>query len=237
MQLETIPDNSEETAQYADIKIAGLLSVPRVGWNDHWGCVAEAVRPFQIPLRLGFGAYWHQTMSNMLEDCIDDGIDWVLTLDYDSMFSAEHLDRLIRRFGQCPHIDALAALQCKRGTDEVPLMTTGTTAVEVNKVNPDPIKVNTAHFGFTLIRLDSLKRVPKPWFVGRADENGSYRTLSRIDPDIAWWHAWAAAGNTAYVDPACAIGHLQPMVACYDDDMKLGHLHVNEYRKVMKAGK
>ena len=107
--IEQTPANDAETAEYADIKIVALTSIPMCGWNPHWGCVAEALRPFQIPIRLAYGAFWHQSMSNMLEDCIADGIDWVLTLDYDSMFSADQLNRLIERFGQSPHIDAMAA--------------------------------------------------------------------------------------------------------------------------------
>lgn len=231
---EPIPENAEETAQYEDIKIAALISVPMCGWNPHYGAVCEALRPFQIPLRLGYGAYWHQTMSNLLEDCIDDGLDWVLTLDYDSMFDAIDLDRLIRRFGQNPHIDALAAMQCKRGTDAVPLLTTGERVLEIARDNPEPIKVNTAHFGMTLFRLDALKQVPRPWFVGRPDENGSYRSLGRIDPDIAFWHGWTQAGKTIYVDPACSIGHLQPLVAIFDDEMKVQHVHVTDWRKQRK---
>ncbi len=226
---EVLPDNAEETAHYEDIKIACLLSCPMVGWNPHWGCVAEAVRPFQIPIRLGYGAYWHQTMSNMLEDCIDDGLDWVLTLDYDSMFFAPQLDHLIRTLGQNSHIDALAALECKRSSDEVPLFTiSGQTAIEVDG---NPFKVTTAHFGMTLIRLDALKKVPKPWMVGTPDASGSYRTLQRTDADIDFWHKWNKAGNTVYVDPKCSVGHLQPMVSQFDEHFKPQHIHVVDWRQ------
>jgi len=212
-----------------DIKIAALMSVPMCGWNPHWGCVSEAVRPFQIPIRLAYGAYWHQSISNLLEDCISDGLDWVLTLDYDSMFTAEHLDRLIGRFGQREDIDALAALQCKRSTDEVPLMTVQ--GVDEVEINGEPIRADTAHFGLTLIRIDALKKVPLPWFRSVPDPNGSYKTLKRTDADIYFWREWQRAGNTLYVDPQCAIGHLQPLVSEYDAEFKVRHVHVTEWRK------
>lgn len=216
----------EEEVQ--DIKIVALMSVPMCGWNSHWGCTAEALRPFQIPIRLGYGAYWHQSMSNLLEDCVKENLDWVLTLDYDSVFRAEDLDRLIGQFGQRPDIDALAALQCKRGNDEVPLMTAvGQTEIPVTG---EPIKADTAHFGLTLIRVDALKRVPMPWLVSRPDEAGSYKTTRRTDADIDFWQKWQAAGNTLYVDPMCSIGHLQPMVAEFDEGFNPRHVHVFDWR-------
>lgn len=218
--------------QYADIKMAAIVSVPMIGWNPHWGCATEAFRPFNIPIRLGYGAYWHQIMSNMLEDAIDDSLDCVVTLDYDSMFDALDVDRLIGQFANHPKIDALAALQCKRGLEETPLLTAhGQSELEITG---DPFRVDTAHFGLTLFRMDALKRMPKPWFIGKPDENGSYRTLGRTDPDIAFWRNWEKAGNSAYVDPGCSIGHLQPMVSVFNEAMKPEHIHVNAWRKVKK---
>jgi hypothetical protein len=215
--------------EYEDIKIVALMSVPTVGWNHHWGQVYGALQPFKIPLRLGFGAFWHQTMSNLLEDCIDDGIDWALTLDFDSMFRAEHVDQLIGHFGTRPDIDAIAALQCKRSTDEVPLMTAeGMTQIELTD---EPAKVSTAHFGLTLIRLDALKKMPKPWFLGTPDPEGSYRTDRRLDPDIAFWHKWRETGNSLYVDLKCSIGHLQPLVSEFGPDGKARHVHIVQWRK------
>jgi hypothetical protein len=221
------------------------MSVPMCGWNPHWGCTADALSALNIPIRLAYGAYWHQTMSNLLEDCIDGGLDWVVTLDYDSVFSPEQLNSLIGRFGSRSDVDALAALQCKRSTDEVPLMTTfGKRELEIattthtcrtcgtqSTMQRDLIRADTAHFGLTLIRLDALKRVPKPWMVGKPDANGSYRTLGRTDPDIAFWREWEKAGNTLYVDPDVAIGHLQPMVAEYDSNFNVIHSHVIDWRQ------
>lgn len=212
-----------------DVKIVALMSVPMLGWNPHWGCSSEAVRPFKIPIRLAYGAYWHQSIQNLLQDCVDERLDWVLTMDYDSMFTARHLDRLLGQFGNHPHMDALAALQCKRSTDEVPLCSVeGVTEVEVNGL---PFKANTAHFGLTLIRVEALAKMPLPWFTSRPDPDGSYRTLKRVDADIDFWHRWKDAGNTLYVDPMCSIGHLQPMVSEFDAEFKPRHTHVNDWRK------
>ncbi len=222
-----------DISKVEDVKIVALLSCPMVGWNPHWGCVSEALKPFQIPIRLFYGAYWHQGMSNLMEDCLDDGIDWILTLDYDTMTDLIDLDNLLGRFGQSPQMDALAALQCKRGTEDTPLMTR--TGIEEIEITGAAVEADTAHFGMTLFRTESLRRMPKPWFDGRPDGNGSYRTLKRTDPDIAFWHNWKKAGNNLYVDPSVAVGHLQPMVAEYDQHFKVIYTHVTDWRKRHKA--
>jgi hypothetical protein len=219
---------------YEDIKIVALTSVPMCGWNPHFGCVHEALRPFGIPLRHFYGAFWENGISNALEEAVANGVDWVLTLDYDTMFTPLQLDRLIGRFGQSPHMDALTALQCKRGTEEVPLMG-GFTATKVIdgmahiEINGQPIKVKTAHFGLTLLRMDSLKKVPKPWLLGLPDGDGSYSTMRRTDPDIYFWQQWEKAGNTIYVDPSVSVGHLQPTVAEFDENFKPRHVHVTDW--------
>lgn len=217
-----------EERQTQDVKIVALMSVPMVGWNPHWGATSEALHPFGIPIRLCYGAWWDHGMSNLLEECVAEGLDWVLTIDYDSMFTSTHVNHLIARFGQRPDIDALAALQCKRGTEEVPLLTVhGASGVSLTG---EPFKVNTAHFGLTLIRVEALKRMPKPWFVNQPDPNGSYNTLGRVDADIYFWKKWEATRNTVFVDPVCSIGHLQPMVAEYDEYMKVRHTHITDWR-------
>lgn len=229
---ESVIEIVEPQPEAADIKICAVISVPMLGWNPTWGCIHEALRPFGIPIRLGYGAFWHQTMSNLLEDCIKDGLDWVLTLDYDSVFDSNDLTRLIRVFGQNAHIDALTAMEPKRGVDDAPLVTIrGSGEVDITD---EPIKVSTAHFGMTLIRLSSLAKMPKPWFVSVPDPFGSYKTQARVDGDIFYWHQWEKCGNTVYVDPVCKVGHLQPMVAMYDRNYKVNYLHVTEWRKFKK---
>ena len=214
-----------------DIKIAALMSVPRVGWNDSWAAISDALRPFKIPIRTFNGVFWGHCMQNLLEDCVSEGLDWALTIDYDSMFSAEHLDRLIGWFGQSEDIDAIAALQMRR-SQPFPLMTQkGKTRAELNG---RPLKVNTAHFGLTLIRLDALKQIPKPWFKGEPGADGSWRADDRLDPDIWFWHQWQKAGKTVYVAPDVRIGHLEVMVSEFDDEYQPRHVYVPDWRKANK---
>lgn len=212
-------------------KIKGIMSLPRVGWNDAWHSIASALRPLSIPVETFNGVFWGQCMQRAFEQALAEEIDWILCIDYDSMITAEHVAALLRIASDNPHIDALAPLQARRGHESAPLMTiAGTTQLEVTG---EPIKVATAHFGLTLVRAAALRDVAKPWFKSEPDANGEWSD-DKFDDDIWFWHQWRKAGKNIYVAPDVRIGHLQLMVSEFDDDMQPRHVHVNEWRKAQK---
>lgn len=253
-----------------DVKICAVTSIPRVGHNAHWGCLLNALRPFGIPVRTGWGAYWGHIMQVLLEDAQHDDLDWIITVDYDTLLTEKHLDAMFGIFGRHPEIDALAALQCRRNR-KTPLMTVapgsapapapGTAPAEMKvEVDGSPIVAKTAHFGLTLIRVDSLKRVPKPWFFGLPNADGEWRDLAtadelrgdadpvftearnilvppdtpphvKIDPDIWFWKQWQRAGNVLAVAPTVRIGHLEESVSFFDEDMQPHLVSIGEWRK------
>lgn len=208
------------------IKMCALMSVPRLGWQDHFGCALRALSPLHMPIRTFTGAFWEQCLQTGLENCVRDGIDWVLTIDYDSLFTAEDVDKLIGHVGNNPNIDAIAAIQCRRGM-AYPLMTVkGRTNIPLTNV---PVKVDTAHFGLTIIRLDALKDMPRPWFEGKAGEGGSWTHYSRVDPDISFWHKWRDHKKTIYVAPDVRIGHLELMASEFGDDGEVKYVRVKDW--------
>ena len=212
------------------IKIAAVTSIPRVGWNDAWGVMFDALRHFGIPLRRFTGVYWGQCMQRVLEGCVADDLDWILTIDYDTMFTAEHLDRLMHTFGQRPDIDALAALQCRRAKD-TPLCTVP--GEKDKMIDGTPFKVATAHFGLTLLRVESLKKCAKPWFWAKPDEKGEWGD-NRLDDDIWFWQQWREAGNTVYVDPSVAVGHLEVVVADFATTFEAKRIHPTDWIETHK---
>lgn len=141
-----------------EIKMAALMSVPMCGWNPHWGCQQEALRPWGIPLQLAFGAWWDHGVSNLFDEYLQMGVDWVLTIDYDSIFDSRHVGGLIERLGKHAEIDALAALQCRRNTDETPLMHNSEWTSKEVELDGLPLKVDTAHFGLTIFRMDAFAK-------------------------------------------------------------------------------
>ena len=244
-----------------DVKISAIMSLPRLGLNASRGRIEETLRPFHIPLRAFTGAFWGHQLQNALEDTINE-VDWFLTFDYDTMCTPEMLSQLMVIFGQNPHIDALAAMQCRRHGD-TPLLTIK--GVKEVKTSAAPLKVDTAHFGMTLIRTDALRKIPLPWFWEIPRANGTWREdteapsgvpvderLSKVvelysdyfeagkhhlDPDIFFWKRWAEAGNTLYVAPNVRIGHLEEIVAFHDADMKPVHMWAHKWLEKFKPPK
>ena len=194
--VSELPPNAQR------IKIACLTSMPRVGFNEHWGCLADAVRAHGIPVRMGGGVYWSQSMQRLLEEAVVLDLDWVLTVDYDSMFNARDVGDLLQRFAGLPAADALCGLQTKRNS-HAPLFTRDGSAGEVNidgrrgdngQAHWTPFEAKTAHFGFTIFRIDALRKMPRPWFWHLPDARGGWDesadaasdTVARLPGPAPW---------------------------------------------------
>lgn len=224
---------TEPAETIPEVKVRAVVGVPRIGWNDAWQSIIEALQVFDIPLEQLQGCFWGQNMQRALERALKDGIDWVITLDYDSMILPMHVSRLMEILGTRPDVDAVAALQMRRGA-ETPLFGTGRREQEF--LGFQPIKVDTAHFGLTAIRVECLKDLPKPWLIDVPDKDGGYGGDHR-DADITFWDKWKAAGKSLYIAPDVRIGHLELLVSEYDDELKPRHFHAGDWwNRHAKAG-
>jgi hypothetical protein len=229
LNLEGFKPAIEQPATEQMIKVGAYLTLPRYEAVVSRNIIEQALKPLGITLVTSQGVFWGQCMQRMFRTAAENGLDWILSLDSDSLFSAEQLSDLIHTFAQTPEADAMAALQCRRGS-KFPLMTTGPNSELHIEVDGKPIKVTTAHFGLTLIRVESLKKISKPWFFAEPSAAGEWDD-DKLDDDIWFWHQWRKAGNTIYVAPNVSIGHLEETVACFDDHFQPQHLYVTEWRK------
>ena len=216
------PDN------LSDVKIAAYMTLPRYEAVASRSIAETALRKLGIGLATSQGVFWGQCMQRMFNDAIRQGVDWILSIDSDSLFNTQHVSDLFDAFGQHPEADAMAALQCRRGKP-FPLLTLGHHK-EKALSGLDPFLVTTAHFGLTLIRVDALKTVEKPWFYSQPDEDGEYGD-NRLDDDIWFWHQWRLAGKSIYVAPSVSIGHLEETVAVFDEDLQPKHEYIAEWRE------
>ena len=198
-----------------EMKLACLMTSPRYGAYMSINTIHAALRSVGIPLTCSGGVYYGQCMQRMMEQVVNDGeANIILTLDGDTMPTGKHINALLSRMAGNPHIDALAALQARRGM-AYPLLTVGK-ETEV-QFDGRAVEVTTAHFGLTAIRVESLKKVPKPWFYGKPNDQGEWEH-GRIDDDIWFWFEWRKAGNNVHVDPNVSIGHLEEVVAYFDEN-------------------
>jgi predicted SAM-dependent methyltransferase len=193
-------------------RTTAILSAPRFGPVMHFACAHRAFAGLRIPYQIGQGAYWHQVLAELIERQVADGGELILTLDYDTVFTAEDVRRLHRILTALPELDAVCALQMKRARATALLSLVDADGKARDRAwraefDRAAVRVATGHFGCTLFRAAALRSLPRPWFVPTPDAAGRWGD-ERTDADIAFWQAWAAAGLTVAVAPRVPVGHL-----------------------------
>ena len=198
----------------AEVKVAAVMSMPRLGFTDNFFCVASALTPHGISPVKVTGAYWGQSLQMAIESVVKDA-DWVLTIDYDTIFSAKTVEALMT-LAMWSGMDAIAPLQVKREANAVMFALAGSTPDEQTQVGDDwfskPVQpVETAHFGLTLIRASALRATPKPWFVETANSEGTF-TGGHMDADIHFWKQFAKSGHKLGLATHVSVGHAELMI-------------------------
>jgi hypothetical protein len=209
-----------------DVKVSAVMTCGRYETVYARNMIEAALRPLGIGLITSQGVFYGQCMQRMFEDVQRIGADIVLTIDGDSIFKTEHVERLLNVIVQEDQIDAVASLQLKRGKADVLGYHNGKSSIEWSGY---PVQVTSAHFGLTALKVEKLRSVAKPYFVSQPDENGEWED-KRIDDDVWFWKQWAEAGNSLYLDAGCRIGHLEEMVATFDENLNPIHVYPGDWQ-------
>lgn len=214
------------------IKAAALMTAPRYECTSSRNIIERALKTLGIPLTVSGGVFYGQCMQKMLVQLLETDCQYAITIDSDSLFTSDHLVRLLSLISQEEEIDAIAAMQLRRGK----FVMLGTVDGG-EKIGPDekvvnwdgyPIKAKTAHFGLTVLDLEKLRRVPKPWFCSKPNASGDWED-DKVDDDVWFWLEWEKAGNSLYIDPAVRIGHLEEMVAVFDEKLQPKHIYMTDW--------
>ena len=64
------------------------------------------------------------------------------------------------------------------------------------------------HFGCTLIRVEALRKVKKPWFLATPNADGEWEG-QKVDDDIHFWKQCQEANLKIGISPKVSIGHLE----------------------------
>jgi hypothetical protein len=198
----------------AEIKVAAVMSTPRLGFTDNFFCVSSALAPHGIsPIKVT-GAFWGQCLQRAMEQVVDTH-DVILTIDYDTVFNAKTVEALLTLLLHSGY-DAIAPLQTKREANAVMFALAGSDVDAKTTVDGDFFSkvvqpVETAHFGLTFLRTSGLKKMKKPWFLARANDQGEW-TGGHTDEDISFWKSWAACGNKLGLATHVSVGHAELMV-------------------------
>lgn len=190
--------------------VAAVVSMPRLGFNDFWSGVYRELSALGIPLTKTTGAYWDRDLTRGIQEAISSfDPEWILTLDYDTIFSRDQILSLLDIVRRRPNVDALAPLQTARHHPR-PMFTlkhpeTGEVIQRVDRsamMRGEVIKSESAHFGLTLLRVSALRDLKEPWFEREGD----------IDPDVNFWIRWKEQGFSLYSALRVPVGHAELMI-------------------------
>ena len=227
----------EQTATRVEVKakVSAITSIPRLGWNDHWGAVWQALRTpeFNIPLFKFGGAFWEQGMQRGLNAMLENGTEWALCLDYDTLFEASDVKEILTLAAMYPEADAIVPVQVRRNNDQFLFSMKDEfgnlrRSADITEFDPDLTAIETGHFGMTLIKLAALKDIPKPWLWSQPDENGDWSD-ERCDADIYFWRKFRAAGKKVYQANHIKIGHLQIISSWTTNDWQIKHQYLSDW--------
>ena len=203
-----------------------VLSAPRFAPTLHMQCANRAFGQLRIPYRIMQGAYWHQVMEELIELQRRDA-PYLISCDYDSIFSPQDVHELLRIMQAYQHIDALVPIQVKRHEDGI-LLNTGGKQVYAEEFTQNVYEVHSGHFGLTIFRTKAFEDLPKPWFQATPAEDGSWGK-GRVDADINFWRNWRDKLRTVFVAPRVVIGHMQEMIVWPNHQFELVYQSMGEY--------
>jgi len=191
--------------------------------------IERALKEVGVPLNVSLGVYYGQQMQNAFEQAIKDGLDYIITVDGDSVFTGKQVHRLLSIAVQ-EDCDALAAMQVRRGAKSLLGFKEGQSTA---MWDGHTLQVDAAHFGLTVLNVEKLKTVAKPWFFCKPGDDGTWGE-GRIDSDVWFWKQWKEAGNKLFIEPGTRIGHVEEMVVMHDDNFQIKHYYPKDYDKEME---
>jgi len=215
------------------VRVLAALSCPRLGFTDQMFIATQLVK-MNIELRKHSGAFWEQSLSQLLYQAVDEDFDFVLTLDYDTIFRPTDVWYMLNLMVNEPKASAIFPVQYRREADQLLLGVRehkdGT--IQANSLADHLVPATVGHFGCTFIRVADLKRMPHPWLHSKPGPTGKWDD-GRVDADVAFWNNLRACGFKMFCATRCVVGHLQQMITWPGE----GYLPVHQYSgKYFKDG-
>lgn len=213
-------------------RISAVMSMPRLAFTDNYFAVMESLGPLQVRVRRTVGAFWGQCLTRGIEQALEeDRPDYILTIDYDTVFNRGHVEDLVA-FAEHYMLDAVCPIQMSRSTG-FPMFVPkdapeGRVHIDRDELSRDLTVLDTGHFGLTLIRAERLRDMPRPWFLGTPDPDGSWHK-GRVDDDIYFWHNWKRAGRELHMANRVVIGHAELMIIWPDRNMTPLYQHPSKW--------
>lgn len=216
-EISTVHITDPLTGAQGLFKIAAVTTTPRLGFQAHFGVLHEAFSdPKLFVLRIG-GAFWEQGIQNGINILMKLGADYVITVDYDGIFSKEDVNELMRLAVRHPEADVIVPWQIGRGHGYKNLVVMRDRAGERLRMAPlemfetDITPIDMGAFGLTIIKTEALRKMPKPWFLNIPNEDGEWES-GKTDADSYFFKKANEYDLKIFSANGVRIGHIEEMV-------------------------
>lgn len=223
------PEQVHRMEKALPIKIMAALSMPRLCFTDAMMC-SMILPTLGIEVQKASGAFWEQSMTNLMLTAIERNFDFVLTVDYDSVFKPMDVYYLARLMYENPEVDAVFPLQYRRGVKQLLLaVEDGEAEQPVAHFVANPLMpARVGHFGLTLIRCSTLKFLPQPWLWSQPNKDGLWGP-GKKDADIYFWDKMRECKRKVCCATRCVIGHMEEMITWPGENLAPTHEYVSQY--------
>jgi hypothetical protein len=199
-----------------DKDVLACLSAPRFAPVMHMRCLFDALARARIPFMIGQGAYWHQVLTQLIEQLLERKPKYILTVDYDTIFTRDDVTELYRLLNAYTEFDGVCAVQMKRLAEGPLFLMYGPGGKPRNEVasvefdrNITPI--DTGHFGLTLFRASAFEKMKRPWLRDWPNDDDRW-SEGKTDADMFFWRQFADAGLTVGLANRVVVGHLEEII-------------------------
>src|SRR5215510_6846709 len=95
MEIQPWQFEEEGTGEKRHVKIGACTSVPRLAFTAHWGQLNSAFANLNIPILKQTGYSWGACLQRGMNRLIQEGCEWIITIDYDSIFDQQDVIQLL----------------------------------------------------------------------------------------------------------------------------------------------
>jgi predicted SAM-dependent methyltransferase len=219
--------------------VAMVLSTNRLGFTDLYPCVTKLSHAYGWPLYQWGGDNWEKALTGTIKGAIAEvNPDYILTLDFDSVFEPAEIAAMVDWMQQHPEVMAAWPVQAHRHQN-LPLgyapAAGATNFYNFAKDNPwqgEFTPYGSGHFGCTIIRRQVFDAMEQPWFAGipTTTPTGVEWNRSSLDNDLSFWISMQAHGMLFGQLNNFQIGHMELAVKWVAGD-KIIWQQINLWRK------
>lgn len=206
------------------------MSMPRLAFTENMFSAVNSFPQMGIAFSTCGGAFWEQALSSQLYKRVEEGFDYIFTVDYDSAYTRQDVADLLSLI-ETSGADAVFAMQIKRDCGQIIGAIHPSEFVDGKCTLNKPLtRCDSGHFGLTVIRASSLAKMPHPWFHSIPNHECKWGD-GKVDSDIFFWCSAMEQKWQVYMANNVRIGHIQQMVTFPTAAMTHVQQYVDEYHK------